>query len=173
MKVTPCRAPTSSLVLSPLPSKPISPSFSTSLRAASLYPIESGLVCFRVFSTRSEFDTVSDTRLAARPIKAFCRGPAPGPKKAWRVLKVRNHGKWPTAVAEAAAQAPCQSTPRPSRATFLCKRCTAPWPSACKRKSILTTFFFYALYTCKVVFTVSMGMMNILHPAETREAAAV
>ena len=30
-----------------------------------------------------------------------------------------------------------------------------------------------ALSTCKVVFTVSMGMMNILQAAETREAAAV
>ena len=141
MKVTPCRAPTSSFVLSPLPSKPVKPSFSTSLRAASLYPIESGLVCFRVFSTRKEFDTVSDTRLAARPIRAFCRGPASGPRRDWRVLKVRNQGKWPTAVAVAAAQAPCQSTPRPSRATFLCSRYTAPWPSACNRELMLETPF--------------------------------
>ena len=123
--------------MSPLPNKPTIPSFSTRFLAASLYPIESGLVCFRVFSTRKEFDHVSDTRLAARPIKAFCRGPAFGPRKDWRVLNVRNHGKWPTAVAVAAAQAPCQSTPRPSRATFLWSRNTAPWPSACERVGIL------------------------------------
>ena len=41
----------------------------------------------------------------------------------------------------------------------------------CLQERIETLFL--SLFTCKVVFTVSMGMMNILHAAETMEAAAV
>ena len=96
------------LVFKPRPKSPMIPSLSTTKRTVSMYEIVEGQVCLVVLITRSELEVVSDTKDDTNPMKAlrpsFWRGSSVLGMYSCKVLKVKNQGKWPTAVADAAAR---------------------------------------------------------------------
>lgn len=58
------------LVFNPLPNRPRIPSVATTTRAASKYPIRVSFTCLYVLTTRNEFETVSETTDATKPMNA-------------------------------------------------------------------------------------------------------
>ena len=70
--INPCSPFAKMRVFSPRPSRPRSPSCAMTASAAATYPMRVSCTCRYVFTTRSEFDTESDTTDATNPMNA-CR----------------------------------------------------------------------------------------------------
>ena len=102
------------------------------------------------------------------------------------MLNVKNHGKWPTAVAEAAASAPWNVTNIPWVRIFAPRSGKACLPSTLIQKLLFNCTTFRILsnsdkilrqsiyyYTCNVVLSVSIGVIRILQSPADIDAAPV
>ncbi len=72
LNIKPCAPFAMILVFKPLPNRPRIPSVATTARAASMYPIRDSFTCLYVLTTRNEFEIVSETIDATKPMNA-CR----------------------------------------------------------------------------------------------------
>jgi hypothetical protein len=70
LNIKPCAPLAMILVFNPLPNRPRIPSVATTTRAASKYPIRVSFTCLYVLTTRNEFETVSETTDATKPMNA-------------------------------------------------------------------------------------------------------
>jgi hypothetical protein len=73
LNINPCAPFAMILVFKPLPNRPRIPSVATTVRAASKYPIRVSFTCLYVLTTRKEFETVSETIDATKPMNACLR----------------------------------------------------------------------------------------------------
>ena len=86
--INPCNPFAKILVFNPRPNNPLNPSLSIIASAASTYPTLLSFTCLYVFTTLSEFETVSETTEAENPMNAWRRSFWPrlcaGGRVSWR-----------------------------------------------------------------------------------------
>ena len=93
--ISPCKPLAMMRVLSPRPNSPRRPSAAMTASAAAKYPMRVAFTWRYVFTTRREFDVVSETTEATKPMKAcrrsFSRSVVGCGRLALRKLYVPNH----------------------------------------------------------------------------------
>lgn len=92
----PCNPFAKILVFNPRPNRPFRPSVAITASAAAKYPMRVSFTWRYVFTTRNEFEIVSETTDAQKPMKAWRRSFVPrfvgGGRTSSRKLYVPNQG---------------------------------------------------------------------------------